>query len=229
VLVVEDDADLRALLLRRLTGEGYAARGAGTLAEGRSALREWGPDLLVLDVQLPDGSGFDLCVEARAATSAPIVYLTCMGQDESVLRGFTVGGDDYVTKPFNLDVLFARISAQLRRSGVQAGRVELPPLVIDLVAGTVAVDGRAVEVSKKELQLLVFFATHAGRAFSNAELLEAVWRDTSGVESNTVRVHISALRRKLGLGPDSPFALSTTESGRYVFRRVRFVEPGGPP
>jgi DNA-binding response OmpR family regulator len=221
VLVVEDDHDLRTVMVRHLAGEGYFARGAGTFREGQALLTDWSPDVVLMDIQLPDGSGHDLCALARSLTAAPIIYVTCMGAEESVLRGFDLGGDDYVTKPFAMTVLSARIAAQLRRLGGAAGRVEVPPLSIDMVTGTVILEGRRVELSKKELQLLVFFATHLGRGFTNAELLDAVWLDSSGVESNTVRVHVSRLRRKLQLGEGAAFGLTCTDAGRYVFQRLR--------
>jgi DNA-binding response OmpR family regulator len=226
-LVVEDDDDLRTVVVRRLTGEGYFVRGAGTFRKGRDLVAEWSPDVVLMDIQLPDGSGHDLCAEARNITAAPIIFVTCMGAEESVVRGFGLGGDDYVTKPFAMNVLSARIAAQLRRRGGAAGRVEVPPLSIDMVTGTVVLEDRRVELSKKELQLLVFFATHLGRGFTNAELLDAVWLDSSGLESNTVRVHVSRLRRKLALGEDAAFALTCGDAGRYVFQRLRLPVADG--
>jgi DNA-binding response OmpR family regulator len=147
---------------------------------------------------LPDGSGFDFCREIRAFTAAPVIYLTGRDENGDIVRGLNIGGDDYLTKPYDLNVLGAHVSAQLRRAGVfSGGRIEVPPLVVDLMAGTASIRGAAVALSKKELQLLACLAAHLGRRVGSGELYEAVWGAPSNDAVHTVAEHIYRLKKKL--------------------------------
>jgi DNA-binding response OmpR family regulator len=223
-LIVEDEIELAGVVARRLEEEGYKVAVAGSIAETRAILRAHSQNLVVLDVLLPDGSGLDLVPEIRRVTSAPIIFATALGEDAAVVRGLEAGGDDYITKPFNLDVLTARVKSLLRRAGVGSpAPIELPPLRIDLLAGQATIDGRQLRLTGTELKLLALFATNPGRGFAQAELLELVWNDTSGLPTNTVRVHISKLRRKLNEGFQSPFELVLTDEHRYAFQRLTFL------
>jgi DNA-binding response OmpR family regulator len=222
-LLVEDEPALREAVERHLTGQGFNVVTADSVAKGRAAAWEHQPDLLLLDVLLPDGSGYELCAELRATTSAPIIYITALGHDRAVVQGLDAGGDDYIAKPFSLDVLTARISAQLRRVGAARwARIDLPPLHLDLVSGRATLEGRAIKLSRIELQLLSFFAANVGVGATQDELLRAVWGDESGLPTNTVRQHVSMLRRKLNLDAASAFELVHTADKRYVFQQVRF-------
>lgn len=224
VLVVEDEPTLSEAVSRHLVQQGFAVSQAATVQAARAAAWEHQPDVVLLDILLPDGSGYDLCVELRRITTAPIIYVTALDQDLAVIRGLTAGGDDYLTKPFSLDVLTARINAQLRRSGApRAMRLELPPLYLDFVTGKVTLEGEELELSKREMQLLGYLAANAGQGMTQTELLAAVWDDQSGVPTNTVRQHISNLRRKLRLDAASAFELTLTADHRYVFQQVRFT------
>ncbi|MDL2263592.1 response regulator transcription factor [Synergistaceae bacterium OttesenSCG-928-I11] len=221
ILIVEDDAELLRSNKRHLESQGYEVVGAESLASARRALVSLPPDLVLLDVQMPDGSGFDFCEEIRRRTSAPIVYLTCRGENEDVVRGLQLGGDDYIVKPFDLEVLSARVFAQLRRAGTGgAGVIELPPLRLDMKKGQAFLNGRAVPLAPKELQLLAFFATSPGKEHSAKELLEAVWGDEGDIATDTVKMHVSRIRKKLGLGEESPFEIRATRRRGYVFSRV---------
>ncbi|MDR1825766.1 MAG: response regulator transcription factor [Bifidobacteriaceae bacterium] len=227
ILVVEDQTELVAVIQRRLEAEGYTVTPATTLAEARAALRGDPQDLVLLDVMLPDGSGYDFAAEARQLTAAPIIFLTALSDDAAIVKGLAAGGDDYITKPFSLDVVAARVKSQLRRAGLGTeALIDLPPLRIDLLAGQATLGGVPLKLTATELKLLAFFASNAGRGFTQEQLLEQVWRDTSGVPTNTVRVHISNLRRKLKLDADSPFELNLTDDLRYVFQRVSFPAAG---
>jgi DNA-binding response OmpR family regulator len=224
ILIVEDEAELANVVARHLEEEGYQVSVAGSIAQARAILRVHSQNLVILDVLLPDGSGFDLAPEIRRMTSVPIIFATALGEDASVVRGLEAGGDDYITKPFNLGVLSARIKSLLRRSGVGApAPIELPPLRIDLLAGQATIGGRDLRLTATELKLLALFATNPGRGFSQSELLELVWNDTSGLPTNTVRVHISKLRRKMNQGPNPPFELVLTDDHRYAFQRLTFM------
>ncbi|MDR1825764.1 MAG: response regulator transcription factor [Bifidobacteriaceae bacterium] len=221
LLVVEDQPELSGVLERHFTANGFEVTVAHTLAEARSALAAGLPDLVLLDVLLPDGTSYDLAADIRKVTLAPIIYLTALNQDDAIVRGLTAHGDDYITKPFSLDVLTARVNSHLRRVGLASGTViDLDPLHIDVESGRVSLSGQQIRLTATELKLLVHFARHPGRGFSEAELLESVWGDATGVPTNTVRVHVSRLRRKLGLDSRSLFSLVLTRDKRYVFRRA---------
>lgn len=221
ILIVEDESDVLALNRGHLEAQGYSVFGAATLGEARAALWEHSPDIILLDVLLPDGSGYDFCAEIRKVSTAPILYLTCMNNDADIIRGLTEGGDDYMTKPYNLDVLSARVHAQLRRAGFpEAGRIELPPLVVDFLSGRATLYGKVIDLSQKELQLLGFFANHAGREFSAEQLFEAIWGAPPENAEETVKPHISRLRKKLGLDDGSPFELRVTRNRGYMFVRT---------
>ena len=138
---------------------------ASTIAEARAVAWEHQPDLLLLDVLLPDGSGYDLCAELRKSMAAPIIFLTALAQDRAVVRGLSAGGDDYIAKPFSLDVLLARVNAQLRRHGLSAAmRIDLPPLHLDFVTGKVVLSDQDVDLSKREMQLLAYLGPTPARA-----------------------------------------------------------------
>ena len=223
ILMVEDEQELLTVVARHLDQQGFEVLQAGTIAAARTILWERQPDLLLLDVLLPDGSGYDLCAEIRKSMSAPIIYLTALAQDRAVVRGLDAGGDDYIAKPFSLDVLTARINAQLRRHGLSAAmRIDLPPLHLDFVTGKATLAGADIDLSKREMQLLAFLAANTGQGFTQEELLEQVWDDHSGMPTNTVRQHVSMLRRKLSLDEASAFELVLTPDRRYVFQQVRF-------
>jgi DNA-binding response OmpR family regulator len=230
ILIVEDEPALLNAMSHHLADEGFAVAQAGTAALAREVLWTRQPDLILLDVLLPDGSGFDLCAEIRPATSAPIVYVTALGKDREVVRGFEAGGDDYICKPFSLDVLTARVNAHLRRHSSPAStRLDLPPLHLDFLTGRVSLNDVEADLTKREIQLLAYFATRVGRGSTQEEILATVWGDRSGLPTNTVRQHISTLRRKLGLGPGSAFELVCMPDGRYVFQQLRFGGPAESP
>lgn len=222
ILIVEDEEKVLTLNRKRLCEQGYSVSGAGSLAEARTEVWERPPDLLILDVLLPDGSGYDFCREFRKISSAPVLFLTCMDKDADVIRGLSCGGDDYLTKPYNFGVLSARIAAMLRRSGGNTGVIELPPLYIDLRTGKVTLSGKDIQLSPKETQLLAYFASNAGRGFTTDELYRTIWGEDGGVSVATVKTHISKLRSKLNLDDAGVFELSFTPERKYIFVKVRF-------
>ena len=221
ILIVEDETDVLDVNRAYLESEGYEVVCAINLKEARNAVWEFPPDLILLDVLLPDGSGYDFCAEIRKQTAAPILFLTCMGSNEQIVGGFSLGADDYITKPYNIDILGARIAARLRVSGSRGGIVSLPPLKIDLHTGKVWMDGREIVLSAKETQLLAFFAQNAGRGFSPDDIYRRVWGELPlGSNNNTVRVHISNLRSKLRLDGAAPFEIGLTPEKEYIFLRT---------
>ena len=223
ILIAEDEAELLAVVARHLDQEGFEVLRAGTIAAARAILWEREPDLVLLDVLLPDGSGYDLCADLRKSMAAPIIFLTALAQDRAVVRGLAAGGDDYIAKPFSLHVLSARINAQLRRQGLSAAmRIDLPPLHLDFATGKVTLSEAEIDLSRCEMQLFAHLAANTGRGFTQEELLERVWDDHSGLRTTTVRQHVSTLRRKLCLDEASAFELVLTPDRRYGFQQVRF-------
>ncbi|SCL91828.1 Phosphate regulon transcriptional regulatory protein PhoB [Sporanaerobacter sp. PP17-6a] len=208
-----------------LENEGYDVVSASTIAQARFLLEEHAPDLILLDVMLPDGLGWDYCIELRKKTNAPIIYLTGRDENESVVKGLLRGGDDYVTKPYDMNVLGARIAAQLRRAGITAERIlELPPLVIDTLTGEVTLSGSPVSLTKKELQLLICFVQFPGQRLSREEIYRRAWGESADNTSRTITVHITNLRKKLGMGVERDGWFEIRSSGKegYIFSKVRY-------
>jgi two-component system KDP operon response regulator KdpE len=201
ILVVEDDAETRAALVRELVAGGYAVVEA---ADGRTALERWAgrrPDLVLLDLGLPDMDGLRVVAAIRREAATPIVILSGRYEEHEKVEALDRGADDYVTKPFGVDELRARIRVAMRRAagpaGDQAGRVTVGPLVLDVAAHAVAISGRAVDLTPREFELLRVLLTHRGRVVTKGRLLRAVWGEAYQGEDSYVYVHVSQLRRKL--------------------------------
>ena len=224
ILVVDDEPTLRETVAEALEADGYRVV---TAADGRDALvkfRAERPDLVLLDLMLPELSGIEVCRIIRAESGVPIVMLTAKDAELDKVVGLELGADDYVTKPFSLRELSARIRALFRRSESQA--VEAPPALIDL--GRVQVDlaghrllrdGRAVSVKPKAFELLAFLVRHPGRVFTRDQLLENVWGYDYAGETRTVDVHVHWLRSEIEDDPGSPVLLHTVRGVGYGFRR----------
>jgi two-component system OmpR family response regulator len=223
LVVVDDEANIVELLSVSLRFAGFEV---ATAANGREALevaRTFAPDLLVLDVMLPDISGFDVVKELRASGSAvPVVFLTARDDTEDRIFGLTVGGDDYVTKPFSLDEVVARIRTVLRRTGRAESGTAAPPrlvfadLELDTETHEVRRAGRVVLLSPTEFELLKYFMANPGRVLSKAAILSHVWKYESDGEANVVESYVSYLRRKIDTV--EPRLLYTLRGVGYVLR-----------
>ncbi len=221
ILIVEDEPAVREINERHLTSQGYTVIPVGTIADACKAAAENPPDLYLLDVLLPDGSGLDFCLELRKHSTAPVIFLTCLDENQDIVDGIEHGGDAYLTKPYDLNVLSAQVMAQLRRSGLSGvGRIEFPPLTVDLARGEAILEGRHVPLSQKEAQLLAFLAGHAERSFTREELFSEIWGE--GFDSGVVRKYVSVLRKKLELDESSPIEILSTPGGRYLLTRTNF-------
>ena len=197
ILIVEDDAFLRDGLTELLAREGYLPAAADALASARAMIANTPFSLVLLDVMLPDGTGFEFCAELRAnGFSAPILFLTACDDELQVVRGLDCGGDDYVTKPFKLRELTSRIRALLRR----AGRTEYAaPAFLNAEKMTANVDGESVLLTPTEFQLLSVLVKNAGIIVPRGTLLERIWDiDGDFIDDNTLTVHVSRLREKIG-------------------------------
>jgi two-component system response regulator RegX3 len=215
VLLVEDEESITEPLQEALAREGFDASVARTAAEALARTRELEPDVVLLDVMLPDGSGFDVCRELRRESRVPIIMVTARGEEADRVVGLELGADDYVTKPFSAREVTARIRAVLRRAEEQPGAapvedvLQVGELRVEPARRTATLSGAELELSRKEFDVLALLAGEAGRVVTRERLLEDVW-DTSWFGSTkTLDVHVSALRRKLGDDPSAPRYLHT--------------------
>ena len=225
ILVVEDETTLRETLADALDSEGFRVVQA---ADGREALARFRgdrPDLVLLDLMLPELSGVDVCRIIRAESSVPIVMLTAKDSELDKVVGLELGADDYVTKPFSLRELSARIRALFRRSE-QGVAVESPPSVVDLdkvqvdLAGhRLLRDGATLPIKPKAFDLLAFLIRHPGQVFTRDQLLERVWGYDYAGETRTVDVHVHWLRSQVEDDPGAPRFIHTVRGVGYVFRR----------
>ncbi|ADY55423.1 two component transcriptional regulator, winged helix family [Syntrophobotulus glycolicus DSM 8271] len=222
ILLVEDETDVLQVNRAFLEEQGYEVCCAETLREARNCLWESPPDLVLLDVLLPDGSGYDFCREIREISLVPVIFLTCMGGDGHIVTGLDRGGDDYIIKPYSFSVLQARVAAQLRRRGTVTGEISLPPLQINLTSGLVRLNGETIDLTRKEFLLLLYLVENRGQELSQAGIYEAVWSAPPETMGNTVRMHVSRLRQKLRLDEGSAFELSAAGQN-YIFLRTVYA------
>ena len=202
VLVVEDEASLATMLRYNLEKQGFRVEEAVDGQEAMARIAESPPDIVLLDWMLPVMSGIEVCrqIRRRAATrDLPVIMVTARTEDQDAVRGLNTGADDYITKPFSMEALLARMRALLRRSGGSPARglLEFHDITMDLSAHRVQRNGRAVHLGPTEYRLLEFLMTHPRRVFSREELLNAVWGRDIHVEPRTVDVHIRRLRKSI--------------------------------
>ncbi|MFN3728968.1 MAG: response regulator [Fimbriimonadaceae bacterium] len=219
ILVVDDEPAIVETLEHKLRKEGYTTFTADSAEEGMRLFRRVKPDLLILDVMLPQRSGFDLCRAIRRDSSTPIIFLTARTDEADRMRGFDLGGDDYVVKPFNLSELAARVKAVLRRSTGEPPRevVERDNLRIDPKSHQAWLDGEPLTLSPKEFSLLYFLARNADQVFSREQLLDRIWGKDSFVSARTVDVHVRWLRTRIEPEPNSPVRIVTVRGVGYKF------------
>lgn len=224
ILIVDDENEISELIDLYLSREGYQTV---TIGEGFKAIEtvsRVNPDLILLDIQLPDLDGFEVCLEIRKVSKAPIIFVSCKAEDVDKILGLGVGGDDYITKPFSPGELVARVKAHLRRKRMmkESGRAEetivFQDLEIDLRSHSVRVEGKSVSLSAKEYQLLILLARNPNRVFSMEQLFHQIWESPSLGDPRTIMVHISNLRKKIEKNPAEPVYILTVRGGGYKFR-----------
>jgi DNA-binding response OmpR family regulator len=219
VLVVEDDPDIGQELVRALLGHGYASTLASTGAEALQRAGEQAPDLILLDLGLPDLDGVALCRQLRAGgCPAVIVVLTARTEELDVVVALDAGADDYLTKPLRLAELLARLRAHLRRrSGPGGGAVAVDTLRLDLAARRATVGGRELVLRPKEFDLLVALAGRAGEVVTREDLMADVWDENWFGPTKTLDVHVSVLRRKLAELGEDPARITTVRGRGYRY------------
>ena len=227
ILLVEDEESITAPLSEALRREGFEPRVAGTAAEALELAASVDPDLVLLDVMLPDGSGFDVCRELRARSRVPIIMLTARGDEADRVAGLEVGADDYVVKPFSAREVAARIRAVLRRTMPEpeqrTGAIEIGDVRLDPVKHEATLEGRPLDLSRKEFDVLRLLMENAGAVVKRERLLEEVWETNWFGSTKTLDVHVSALRKKLGDDPAEPKYVHTVRGVGF-----RFAAPGEP-
>ncbi len=221
VLIVEDDHNIAELLQMYLEKAGYAVTVAADGGEGLSKFRAIKPDIVLLDVMMPVMNGWDVCKAIRAESQTPVIMLTARGETDDKVAGLKTGADDYITKPFEMKEVLARIEAVLRRtSGVaaekKARRLVFDRLVIDMDAFELLVDGKKVDTPPKEMELLFYLASSPNRVYTRNQLLDEVWGFDYFGDSRTVDVHVKRLREKLE-GVSEQWTLKTVWGVGYKF------------
>lgn len=201
ILVVDDEPQITRVLKTTLSSQGYGIRTASDGEEALQAMREWPPDLIVTDLRMPNMDGLELCREVRKTSQVPIIVLSVKGEDSIKVQALDAGADDYVTKPFSMNELTARIRAALRRASIpdqpQVPLIELGDFRVDVPGRTVRVKTREVHLTPKEFDLLVYLARHAGKVLTHRTLLAAVWGPNSVEQPEYLRVFVGQLRKKL--------------------------------
>ena len=226
VLIVDDEPDILALCSYHLAKAGYRVSTASTGPEGLGAAREERPALVVLDLMLPEMSGFDVLERLRADDATrdiAVLMLTARREEPDRIRGLSLGADDYLTKPFSPQELVLRVGAILRRTSATAAsstdRLTIGPIAIDRAAHRVSVDGADVELTPIEYKLLLTLAERRGRVQARAHLLETVWDAAPDIQTRTVDMHVQRLRAKLGAGGE------LIETVRGFGYRLRAAQP----
>ncbi|HYM13916.1 MAG TPA: response regulator transcription factor [Bryobacterales bacterium] len=220
ILVVDDEPRIRRFMRTTLTGAGFEVEDAKTGEEGLEKLREFRPDLVLLDINMPGMGGLGACRAMRADKNIAIIMLTVRDSEADKVEALDAGADDFVTKPFSTPELLARIRAALRRvpaAQSSAVRVHVGQLVIDFAARTVTSGGATAHLTPKELDLLRYLTQHANEAVSHRELLQAVWGPDYGDQVDYLRVFIKSLRKKVELRPEHPEYITTEPWVGYRF------------
>ena len=223
ILVIEDDQRIRELICEHLAGEGHTVTSESTGMDGLRATTSVAPDLLILDLGLPDLEGLDLLKMVRSVVEVPVLVLTAREDEITVLAAFDGGADDYVVKPVSGPQLSARVSALLRRGGTEKADVlRVGGLEVRLDLRQATLDGSDLDLTAKEFDFLAFLAARPETVVSKEDLHAAVWKAPAGTEGRTVDVHLSTIRKKLGEKPDDKRRYLHTVIGAGV----RLVDPG---
>jgi two-component system KDP operon response regulator KdpE len=229
ILVVDDEPQIRRVMRMTLVAQGYEVSDARTGDEALDLIRSEKYDLLLLDVNMPGISGVQTCREIRLASDLPIIMVTVRGAERDKVQALDAGADGYLTKPFSVSELLARIRALLRRTSFPAGmedkQLKLGDIEIDFEARRIVADGKQIRLTTKEFDLLFYLAAHANKTITHRELLQEVWGPDYGGEQEYLRVFVNRLRKKIEVSPSSPKYLLTEP---WVGYRLELPEKGRP-
>lgn len=223
ILIVDDEPQIARVLRTSLKTRGYDVRVA---ADGVSALEtfgDWPPDLVVTDLAMPNMGGLELCRRLRAVSQVPIIVLSVRGEERAKVEALDAGADDYVTKPFGIDELLARVRATLRRATMNPGDEDAPTILeagdfrVDLEGRAVTARGREIHLTPKEYDLLIYFVRHAGKVLTHRTLLAAIWGGNYVEQSEYLRVFVGQLRKKIESDPAKPRYILTEPWVGYRF------------
>ena len=217
ILVIEDEDGIAGFIRRGLILKGYDVDLAASGEAGINAFRDVEPDLVVLDLMLPDIDGIEVCRRIRAAQDVPIIMLTALDSVEKKVEGLEAGADDYITKPFAFDELLARIRTALRRSAPREDEIRVADLTIRPASREVERGGRQIELTNREYELLKFLARNAGRVMDKGQIFESVWGYEFEGESDAIKVYVRYLRRKLNAPGDRDLIHSVRGVG-YIMK-----------
>src|SRR5215469_9246347 len=224
ILVVDDEPQITRVLKTTLSSQGYGVRSASDGEEALNEMQAWPPDLIITDLRMPGIDGLELCRRVRVDSRIPIIVLSVKGEEAIKVQALDAGADDYVTKPFSVNELLARVRAALRRATVpeapDALTIEVGDIKIDVPARTVRVRDQEVRLTPKEFDLLLYLAKHPGKVITHRALLAAVWGPNSVEQPEYLRVFIGHLRKKLEIGENPPHYIITEPWIGYRF------EPG---
>jgi len=224
ILVVDDEPQITRVLKTTLSSHGYGTRIAGDGDEALQVMKDWSPDLLITDLRMPNMDGLELCRRVREKSLIPIIVLSVKGEERTKVEALDAGADDYVTKPFNVNELLARVRAALRRAKAkeepESQLIEIGDFRIDLETRTVLAKNQEVHLTPKELDLLVYLARHPGKVITHRALLSAVWGENSVEQPEYLRVFIGHLRKKLEVNESTARYIVTEPWVGYRF------EPG---
>ena len=229
--MVEDEESITVPLSEALAREGFDTEVAGTASEALELAGRVAPDLVLLDVMLPDGSGYDVCRELRRDSRVPIIMLTARGEETDRIVGLELGADDYIVKPFSAREVAARIRAVLRRAGETAAAprdetLEVGELRLDPARRSATLDGAEIDLTRKEFELLELLMREAGSVITREHLIDEVWDVNWFGSTKTLDVHVSGLRRKLGDDPAAPRFLHTVRGVGFRFSGPEELESG---
>lgn len=230
ILVVDDETEISELIALYLSKNGYSVITAYTGYSALDLVAKHNPDLIVLDIFLPDIDGLELCQEIRKKSDAPVIFLSCKSEETDKILGLAVGGDDYITKPFSPGELIARIKAHLRRNRISSVKkeqksdtIEYPGIIIDFLSHSVIVDDKSVALSYKEFEILAILVQNPNVIFSLGQIYDSIWGVDNFGDTRTVMVHMSNLRKKIEADPANPKFILTIKGVGYKFNSLNIT------